>query len=154
MADAPRHVEAPGRLLGVVGEAAKRNRDLRDPSIGNDASPRGPNRIPFGKLDGVVLLELVAPRTGRAHLEPIGIAPRESGIDQKDDGIGGAEVAIALQRAGDDPLRLAVVGVDREVEIVLIEQDAQNRPFGRRHARIGPLLDETVDDGRLGPDRI
>ena len=75
-------------------------------------------RAPFqivshsSQLVGVVELELVGAPARRPHLEIVGVAPRQAGIERDPDGVAGEQRPVALHRAGDDLLGLAVIGVE------------------------------------------
>ena len=57
--DAARDVEAPGRLVGLIGEALERNGELRHPAVLHDSRARLPDRVPLAQFLGVVEFELV-----------------------------------------------------------------------------------------------
>ncbi len=154
VADAAPGIETPNGLRGIVGEARKRDGELHGITVGDSLCARGPDRVPFLELLRVVELELVGPPSRGAHLEIVGVAPGLARVDVEGDGIGGRQPPIALHRARNDVFRMAVIGIEAEIEIVLIVEDAQDRSLGRGLARVGALLRELVDHAGFGPDRV
>ncbi len=154
MADPAPGIKTPNGLQGIEGQARKGNRDLHRIAVGNPLDAVRPDRVPFPKLRRVVELELVGASSPGADLEIIGVAPGPARIDIEGNGVSGRESSIALHRARNDLVRVAVIGIEAEIEIVLIVEDAQDRSLGRGLAWIGTLLRELVDHRCLGPHRI
>ena len=112
------------------------------------------DRVPLRQFLGVVELELVGAPARRADLEVVGVAAGLAGIEIDHHRIGREDLPVALHVTGDDGVGRAVVVVEREIEIVLVVENAHHRAFGRGFVGIGRPLREIVDDRRFRPRGI
>ena len=153
-ADQAEDIETPIAVCDVVGDAAKRDRDLRNPSVGDQPAVRVPDRVPLGQKIGVVLQQAVEARAQRIDLEDVSVAPCLVGIEVDPNQIVLAHVSVARLHCRLDRARLAVERVDREIEVVLVVEHAHFQALARRRAFLGLELIKFVDHPRLRPHRV
>ncbi len=147
-------IEHPLGLRRIEGKIAERNGHLRRPAVIHDARAAAPDRVPFPDEIRVVLDQVIDAPAKRVHDEEISVAPCVQRIEGDAHGVVDGKTAVAVLRGGRDELRVAIVGVDGDVEIVRVVEDPQLGALGDRLTGIGLELIEFVDELSLRPHGV
>jgi len=139
---------------GLKREIAKRDRHLDGKAVLLQLGATRPDRIPLQQICDVALKQRIDAGAERIHLEIIGVAPGQLRIDVNAHAIVDIHVGVRRPDRCNDLLGLAIIGIDRNVEGVVVVEKARDRGLGRGQARpwIGPI--ELVDCLRLGPNGL
>ena len=113
-----------------------------------------PDRRPFLDEARVVFPERIAPHAIRVDLEEIVVALVVEAVDRDPEAIVGRKYPPLYHLRGPDGRRLAVNQVGRDVEILVVVGDANDRLFRRRCAVGRRRLMKVVHDSRRRPNLV
>ncbi len=144
-----------------IAQALERDGHLRRPAVVDDSPARFEQRVPGPVAAPTHGPEAAAPAPQYCvpldavgvHREAVGPLLVEEGVEDHRDPVV-APGLVAVDPVGAHLGRVAVVGVEGEIEVVGVVGDADLGPLGRGRAldRVG--LDEVGHEGRRAPDRV
>ena len=122
----PAHeVDAPGLNSSIAElQGLERDGDLRRPARLYDAGGNVPHAVPVGVgLLPLVERLIVVFGRHRIRLERVAVAAIVERVQDGGDGIDGARVVVTGQVADDELVRLVVVGLDADIQVLVVVEN-------------------------------